>query len=399
MKYDLEKFYQKLEFVYKGAMHCLMNFQSSQDTLATDLDILGTTGKVGAWIKNRTLANNNNFIFNNFELVSLSFNKNELKDSEALNLIFSLVLRNIEAGILFEKREIHDETEQFISHLSNHKRTEIILNAVNSGGYEGLTEIFKQTTLEAVTPTLFSLRLIDKANHFNLEDFRKKHKILKEHYLDKLDSFNIDDIDIIISTLKELSIDEELCNKVKNALNRILYKRTIREQKEKTRLENERSLTEAFKSTKSSKTIIPKKDFQVVYRELQQYYDFDNMKPKKFLSLNELIYCIHLMLKIDFDEKTINEFIESIEKENKKIQNNPISIFINLYNKFKYYEMDLNLTEKIKRIESYIGEIFICSSEDYEFWKESINEEVNDILISLPINHEYEVSEAKKLLK
>ena len=228
MKYDLEKFYQKLEFVYKGAMHCLMNFQSSQDTLATDLDILGTTGKVGAWIKNRTLANNNNFIFNNFELVSLSFNKNELKDSEALNLIFSLVLRNIEAGILFEKREVHDETEQFISHLSNHKRTEIILNAVNSGGYEGLTEIFKQTTLEAVTPTLFSLRLIDKANHFNLEDFRKKHKILKEHYLDKLDSFNIDDIDIIISTLKELSIDEELCNKVKNALNRILYKSTIR---------------------------------------------------------------------------------------------------------------------------------------------------------------------------
>ena len=399
MKYDLEKFYQKLEFVYKGAMHCLMNFQSSQDTLATDLDILGTTGKVGAWIKNRTLANNNNFIFNNFELVSLSFNKNELKDSEALNLIFSLVLRNIEAGILFEKREIHDETEQFISHLRDRKRTEIILNAVNSGGYEGLTEIFKQTTLEAVTPTLFSLRLIDKANHFNLEDFRKKHKILKEHYLDKLDSFNIDDIDIIISTLKELSIDEELCNKVKNALNRILYKRTIREQKEKTRLENERSLTEAFKSTKSSKTIIPKKDFQVVYRELQQYYDFDNIKPKKFLSLNELIYCIHLMLKIDFDEKTINEFIESIEKENKKIQNNPISIFINLYNKFKYYEMDLNLTEKIKRIESYIGEIFICSSEDYEFWKESINEEVNDILISLPINHEYEVSEAKKLLK
>ena len=399
MKYDLEKFYQKLEFVYKGAMHCLMNFQSSQDTLATDLDILGTTGKVGAWIKNRTLANNNNFIFNNFELVSLSFNKNELKDSEALNLIFSLVLRNIEAGILFEKREVHDETEQFISHLSNHKRTEIILNAVNSGGYEGLTEIFKQTTLEAVTPTLFSLRLIDKANHFNLEDFRKKHKILKEHYLDKLDSFNIDDIDIIISTLKELSIDEELCNKVKNALNRILYKSTIREQKEKTRLENERSLTEAFKSTKSSKTIIPKKDFQVVYRELQQYYDFDNMKPKKFLSLNELIYCIHLMLKIDFDEKTINEFIESIEKENKKIQNNPISIFINLYNKFKYYEMDLNLTEKIKRIESYIGEIFICSSEDYEFWKESINEELNDILDSLPINHEYEVSEAKKLLK
>ena len=123
------------------------------------------------------------------------------------------------------------------------------------------------------------------------------------------------------------------------------------------------------------------------------------MKPKKFLSLNELIYCIHLMLKIDFDEKTINEFIESIEKENKKIQNNPISIFINLYNKFKYYEMDLNLTEKIKRIESYIGEIFICSSEDYEFWKESINEELNDILDSLPINHEYEVSEAKKLLK
>ena len=51
-------------------------------SFATDLDILGTTGKVGAWIKNRTLATNNNFIFTNFKLVSSYFNKNELKTTK-----------------------------------------------------------------------------------------------------------------------------------------------------------------------------------------------------------------------------------------------------------------------------------------------------------------------------
>ena len=357
------------------------------------------TGTFGSWFNYPHLATRKHLIFGKYSLASVIIKQQPyLSENEYINLVFGIVNRNIEAGLLDENRVISKSDKKLDVRVFNQyhqERLDInneeILNIV----IEKYRDFFIEQIPESETDVFDILDLdVD-----NLEQFKSAHSKIKEHYIDKTDSFNSDDIEITIQSLKEIGYTDEICEKVFKVLKRVLYKRELKDQKEELKRRREELSNNVISTPVEQKPIIPKKEFQTVYRELNEYFDFDNMKSKKYLSLKEVIYCIHLMLKINFDNETIDEFIETIKRENKKINNNPITLFVDLYDKLKHYEKELNLTEKLKMIESLIGEIFICSSEDYEFWKENINEELQNIINSLPNNHEYELSQAKQLVK
>ena len=357
------------------------------------------TGMFGAWVKYKELAIKKNLIMSNYNSISYILSHHKLTDEEFLNLVFGFVNRNIEAGLLNPirsfKKFINHNDFIFFSDLGKRMYTSLD----DEETYNELVSAVKDFYMNTYDSSLDSLYDFFEDRQSEEPEFKQNHKLIKEHFLDKVDSFDYNDIEIVITALRKIGYREETCIRINKSLRKVLHQREKELLKEETHRKQELQSKVIVSEPIEQKPILPKKEFQTVYRELNKYYNFENMKPIRFLNLKEVIYCIHLMLKINFDENTINEFIESVEKENKKLQNNPISLFIRLYNKFKYYEKDINIQEKIKYIESLLGEIFICSEEDYEFWKSSIEEEIENLSSMIPSDNEYEVSEAKKIIK
>ena len=56
-------------------------------------------------------------------------------------------------------------------------------------------------------------------------EFRINHKLIKDHFLDKVDTFDYNDIDIIINSLRKIGYREDTCIKVNKLLRKILQHR------------------------------------------------------------------------------------------------------------------------------------------------------------------------------
>ena len=320
-----------------------------------------------------------------------------LKSDSCLNAVAEIIRRNIEAGLLNDDCKLSNlDSEKIISIIDKSIKLIAVQEVIT---LDSIMEQIAKTWKEQKNTKDGTITDVLGTEIHNIEKIKKHHTTFKAHYLDKLTTYTREDLELVIESLNGLGLDENALEKVKNELEIQLYRREAKEEKELAKRKREKLFSVDESSSVEIKPVIPKKEFQLIYRELNQYFDVENMKAIKFLSLKDIIYCIHLMLKLNYKEDIINEFVKSIEKENKKIQNNPISLFIRLYDKFKYYEKNINIQEKIKYIESLLGEIFICDEEDYEFWKLSIEEEMDNLLSMIPSNYEYEVSEAKKLQK
>jgi hypothetical protein len=130
------------------------------------------------------------------------------------------------------------------------------------------------------------------------------HKLIKEHYFDKLDSFTREDIEIFLDNLRKFKLSENLINVFRNLLMREIEKRQKRGEVLSYSQETKQKVVE--------EVTISKKEYNLIERELRKYFDLSTMKVVSPLTIDLQIYCVGLLLKLGISEKTVRNHISNV---------------------------------------------------------------------------------------
>ena len=228
------------------------------------------------------------------------------------------------------------------------------------------------------------------SNPLDLSYLKELHRNVSMHYFEKIDSFDYDDVRAILCVLESFGVPKNMCDSFKYYFEREVKKREPKE---------EIVIVRDFHK-KLDENRITEKEYNLLNRELKKYFDLDDMYMEEPLTIDMQIYCVSLMMKMRISLDTIKKALKVMNRNNKNLSDsvNPIVLFNRLYGRLNYYSENEELVEAISQIMNFFQEIFICSNDDYEFWKSMIGEELEKALTFVPNTYEYEIEEAKKLI-
>lgn len=215
------------------------------------------------------------------------------------------------------------------------------------------------------------------------------HRLIKEHYFDKKDSFNEEDIEIFLSAIKGFGLSDNLINTFRNLLLREVSKRQRKNEVVETPVQV------VSKPVVVEKTMMDRKEYNLIERELRKYFDIRIMEVVSPLTLDLQIYCVGLLIKLGFSEDRIRDILKIMNK-NGYSYDNPISMFVALYEKLEYYKDVEGIREAIETMVGAMTELMISFDVDYEEWKEFLSSELNSTLKLIPKTYDYEIEKAKK---
>ena len=139
--------------------------------------------------------------------------------------------------------------------------------------------------------------------------------------------------------------------------------------------------------------LVTEKEYRQIKKEIRQYYDLYHMEIVSEIDYETMIRLTSLMLRIGINKDEIKRFISKV-KDTFVVSDNAITNFVHEYDRLNYYFEDYDL----KNILEYLEEIFICSDEDYLFWKDEIEKELDKLLSRIAYKYDYELEVAKKRL-
>ena len=139
--------------------------------------------------------------------------------------------------------------------------------------------------------------------------------------------------------------------------------------------------------------LVTEKEYRQIKKEIRQYYDLYHMELVSEIDYETMIRITSLMLRIGVNKDEIKRFISKV-KDTFVMSDNSITNFVHEYDRLTYYFEDYDL----KNILEYLEEIFICSDEDYLFWKDEIKKELDKLLSRITYKYDYELEVAKKRL-
>jgi len=214
-----------------------------------------------------------------------------------------------------------------------------------------------------------------------------KNKYLEEYYFDKIDTYNTDDVYNFINVLKEIGITPVLCANI----NSVLIKRI-----------NQRGLiTSESKKENNFLNQLSKKEYYQINNEISMYFDLENMKSIRYLSVSEKIQIVTLLKQLNYKNEDIERILSVIDNGNKKHNDtvDPVIEYADIMYKCAYYENQLGLEQYIQNVDEYIDEWLVASADDCVAWESVLKEEFDKIKLILPTTHEYEIEQANKLLQ
>ncbi len=218
-------------------------------------------------------------------------------------------------------------------------------------------------------------------------------EVVKRHFLDK-GELNEKDVKITTKAFEILNIPKEYCEYFK-----AVKLNEIEKQKRKkiNNSLNNKSNTRPHVVTNKVNNQLSKKEYNHIFREIMSLYDIQEQKVIKPLKLEEIIYLISLMYKINISKNEIMKCIKVINKEALNAYKNPLSKFIDYYNKMLFYSDNEEIKKSLNAIVEYMQELYIPQDqESYGFWKNAIADEMENITPVLNKYYEYELVEGNK---
>lgn len=392
MRKYIEKTLNILDELYEKITQDLkynITFKNNAERLQAEIT-RHVTGAIGSWLIYEKEAIESKLIFDEISLIIPYIEGQNLNKREYIDLIFYIVKRNIQSGLFEGTTYDKSFTEKSLSTWENriYGNEKVISNIKTwESNFIIYCTVYKNAVMIPEAGTTLKRINMEKIPNYTIEELQEYHMIIQKHYFDKINSYNEEDIKLVTEALFNLYLSESTCIEVYQYLS---YEMKKRKTKKKVVIINDNK-----NDDKKSKLSLSKKEYNTIYNELLTYFDFNNMKPIKFLTLDEIIYCLYLLQALNCHKDTMNNFLRIIEKYNKK--QNPLSLYSSLYNKIKLYEEDSELSSKMLELESYLKEMFITNDEDYLEWKKLFNEELLEIINILPKNYNYEFNETQKL--
>ena len=227
------------------------------------------------------------------------------------------------------------------------------------------------------------------ANPLDVGPVIENHKLINAHYFEKRESFNEEDVDLFLTAVKSFGLSDTLIETFRNLLLREVNKR------QKRLLEESRVVVSAEVKPVVQEPTISRKEYNLIERELRQYFDLKTMEVVSPLDLDRQIYCVGLLIKLGFSDDRIRDILKIMNK-NGYCYDNPITMFVALQEKLEYYKDVEGIKEAVETIIGAMQEIMIVSGAEYEEWKEFIGSEMQETLKLLPKTYDYEIDKARK---
>ena len=263
--------------------------------------------KLYSWLKNGRAAIKGHYIFTDFDFLQQAFGS-KLSAYEKSEIIIHIVIQNIKAGILDTDKYTGLTTDYPKEHLKYIKEalytSDIDLYPVKFS--ENFYKIYfaKNIGLNAL------ININSGVNDEKFAKIKKAHQIIKEHYLDKVNSYDENDIKELMKAFRLLGLSSSIIDAFESEFNKCLF---LRKNAENPVKEKVSKYVEIGSAVSEVKPLIPKKVFNTFYFELCSYYDFDKMKPMRELYLDEIIYSLCLLNKLGFSQKDTLRFINDIK--------------------------------------------------------------------------------------
>lgn len=335
-------------------------------------------------------------IFHHFKDLSKYIEDAPLQDSETLDIIMYMIRRNLMCIAVMDDSTVLDYSVLKKLRLPNISSKEIV-SLIESGRIN----IILNAEDKALTPREIYIRdtIIEYSNNFStdIKGTMDSHMSIKEHYFDKLKTYNADDIDEIISSLKELTLSDKLCKSIKRALTSSLNRR-MKDTSPKVR-KNENLAPAPYKQQqKSAKKTqkaeeITSKERKTIYNTIREYYNIPKRELVREVDYNKMIEIVSLMLKINIDLKSVRTFIRLVLKSLEEGITDP---------KVKYQTFKDKLASSISSEQmAYLDELYEAFMEDNSLWMNDFMEYLEEVLrqVNEFDTYSYELETAKQLLK
>lgn len=317
-------------------------------------------------------------VYKYFDTVSLYVGASPLTLEDKVKIFFSIIQKNCntleqQPETIHEIIDLNEFKKIYAPKMELYEFDEMIKNMdlirIGSSPQELLNEeelLIKQKIEETICIT-----------HEENKTFIQMHKNIQEHYFNKLESFNSKDLEIINLSLKNIGVRPKFCSMTMRLLNKKVRKNNLRtDQKiEKSKVEY---------------------DYSSLEKEANEAIDLKDMKPKRALSLEEKIYYLGILTRMNVSKEERNLFLRNCEFVH--TEENPMLKYMENYNRLKFYEASSGLQNEISNMEKCFNEMTLCSHEDHFFWKNYLEEKLKEIEQWIPKNYEYEVIEAQRLL-
>lgn len=326
----------------------------------------------------------NRALFDQFEDFYEIAKEIQLNSKEILNVIEYVVRKNSSLVIDPEANLLCVNLTKVVMYpfqkLTQNDIKEIVKTPTNfirvlSGDEEALTK----------KELAFQRQFYENREHFLTEDFLyKATKELQIHFLEKRDSFDEEDLPIILDSLKKMGLDSETLILIEKRLRKEMTRR-IEKSKEETKVE--------YAPLKSEKRYLTEKEYKTILKEIKKYFNPYHGKVLQEMDYETMLYIARLMYEIDLEEYIIQNFIRKVMMTLTE-EKNVISEYLRMYDCLSYYFTEEELTD----IDAYFKEIFICDDNDYVIWKEEIEKILHTLKYKVPDSYAYELEKAKKLV-
>ncbi len=367
-------------------------------------------------------------VFNEFEALSKGLNEGTLSLEEKMEIIFEMCNKNLKLLELEGDAPIYDLEKIII--FRSLSSDELELEKIFIGGIFlklGVDKLGLQTGNSQRTEETSN----DSDRDFILDDQQVlvDSKIVKEHYLDKMDSYTVEDVDKIMEALERLGVIDKLCQSIKKKLLAGVYKRLSKQASIEKREKDVCSLSEEFGyefSKKGHKVDLKERDR--IYQEVEEAIDLRDMtfKEDRYVSVGEQIQWVSKLLKLNINRQMIEKLLRDIDFTNHRCTISVFSFYLSIRGKLVYFKNRYGLDEKkIKELDDYFYEMKVAyeekkrelddysyemkityeentgsdNEEDCQIWAKELIKETLDALSWIPKNFEYEFVKGEKIYK
>ncbi len=244
---------------------------------------------------------NNKCIFDRFSLLVDTFNKCTLTKAEQLELIFDIVNRNIDLGIL--NTELNNDDNKYII-------DDNLTFANSTFGSFGLTNALDYRNIHINNYSLLLNTL--SSNNDNFNNLKEAHILINKSYLTKKDNYMEEDIINIKEALKLLGFNEIEINEYEKILSKNLRIKnkvpTIKEE-----IIPKKHLFEL-------KPLLSKKEYKElydsIYNEILIYFDLNTESAFRYLTNDEITILYNLLKELEIPKNKIEEYIWKVNRFN-----------------------------------------------------------------------------------
>lgn len=323
--------------------------------------------------------------FTDFDKLSEYLLLSVLNAKECRILIFDVIKRNIDAGLLNGKNMMVDlkGIDEYVFQCMSLDEAKKLLLVMNK---DILSEKMDKLYDEFTRVKRVELRKFLVDHSIDTSEMVECHRIIYLHYFSKIGKYNDADIEEIINALRLLGISDKLYIPIEKMLNSNYQKRIWSSGNVQLNLNFEKKEKVHYLSDKEYKDVI---------KELKLYCDLYRNCGIRYLDENEKLYCISLLLKIGKNDEEISQLMQRISWDFPDEMDYSLKKYGEMYFKILYYSEKYHLEENVKNLNDCINAMMITDDMEYLFWKKEFLKELKKVYKKIECDYGYEIENVR----